>query len=57
MQAKLTSADLRNANLISADLISANLIRARYTAQTKLPDGFNPKEHDMIELDEDENQV
>lgn len=51
----LRGADLRGAKLIGANLRGADLSGAKYCREkpfiTIFPDGFNPEEHDMIEVD------
>lgn len=53
--ADLSGATLRGANLKGANLIDADLRGAYYCLgypfKTIFPDGFNPKEHGMIEVD------
>lgn len=53
--AKLIEADLRGACLYGADLDGAELNGAKYCRdsqfETIFPDGFNPEEHGMIEVD------
>lgn len=55
--AGLSGADLRGADLRGADLIDADLRDAKYCndprAKTIFPEGFDPKEHGMIEVDID----
>ena len=54
-KANLSGADLSEANLSGANLSGTNLIGAKYCLdkeyKTIFPDGFNPEEHDMIEVD------
>ncbi|MBR6670666.1 MAG: pentapeptide repeat-containing protein, partial [Ruminococcus sp.] len=60
-KADLYKADLRGADLNGADLSEADLSEATYCldkrCETKFPDGFNPKDHDMIEVDISGNPV
>jgi uncharacterized protein YjbI with pentapeptide repeats len=49
--ADLRGADLRRANLEGAKLAGANLDGARYNADTKWPDGFDPKGTGANEVD------
>ncbi len=46
--ANLEEANLFGANLESAKLYGAHLEKAKYNFDTKFPDGFNPKERNMI---------
>ena len=60
-RANLQGAKLQDADLREADLRGANLFGAKYctypSMATVFPDGFNPKEHGMIEVDIDGNPV
>lgn len=54
VRTKLNGAELERANLSGADLRDSSLHRAaslkhaQYTAETQFPEGFDPREHDMI---------
>lgn len=54
-QENLREAVLFGANLLGADLLGADLQWAKYCADSRMktvfPDGFNPQEHGMIEVD------
>ena len=49
--ANLQGALLINANLEGAKLSEASLIGAEYNSRTIFPEGFNPKDHGMIDMD------
>jgi len=58
-EAYLKEADLKRANLTGADLegarlLGANLKRATYNSETKFNTGFNPEDHGMVLVQEDE---
>lgn len=56
-EVRLRGVDLEHADLSDVDLRFsslhkvASLKEARYTAKTKFPEGFDPKEHDMVLLE------
>ena len=51
-EADLTAADLIGANLSGADLSFAVLSGARYSSDTKFPEGFDPEEAGMMLIEE-----
>ncbi len=51
-RADLRGADLYRADLRGANLIGANLSGAKFDSNTIFPEGFNPEEYGMINIDE-----
>ena len=52
--AYLSNADLSNADLRDANLYGAYVRDDKYNSETKFPEGFNPEEHDMIKVSDDD---
>jgi uncharacterized protein YjbI with pentapeptide repeats len=47
----MTCADLRGADLTDANLDDATVIGARYNADTRGPDAFDPKRHGAVKVE------
>lgn len=50
--ADLSYADCDNSDFSNCDLNNTDLNNAKYNNKTKFPDGFNPQEHGMINVDD-----